>query len=279
MRNCLTWTMILVMTLMPMTTSAVVDVEVTSRFDTDTPVLDMATDPQSRLVFLLTAKAVLLYSVEDSAVVDQIPLRTPFDRIAVLDAEHLVLSHSVSGAMNIVRFGRVYPIELEGRISRGPSNAPVTVVVFDDYECAYCARLDVFMEDIVQQFPNQIRLFIKHYPLSKHPFAHEGAMAALAAGQQKKFWEFHAQLLQHYDELDESIILKTAKKLKLDIKRFNTDRTSQALEKIIQEDVENGKAIGVKGTPWVFLNGKHVSNIGNLPDLITRELEKNQNRK
>lgn len=279
MRNCLTRILILAMMLMPMTASAVVDVETLARIDTGAKVLDMATDPQNHLVFLLTPKAVLLYSVEDSAVVDQIPLTTAFDRIAFLDAEHLALSHSASSEMNIVRFGRVYPINLEGRISRGPGNAPVTLVVFDDYECAYCARLDVFMEDIFQQFPNQIRLFIKHYPLSKHEFAHEGAMAALAAGQQKKFWEFHAQLLQQYDELDDAVILKTAKKLKLDLKQFNTDRTSEALKKIIREDVENGNAIGVKGTPWVFLNGKHVRNIGNLSDLITRELEKNQNRK
>lgn len=276
MRTCLTWMIAIALMLMPAAALAKVETETAFRADAGAPVLDVTTDPQNRLIFLLTAKAVLFYAVEDSAVVDQIPLTGTFDRIAFLDDEHLVLTHSASSAVEIVRFSRVYDIDLNNRIVKGPATAPVTLVVFDDYQCPYCARLEVFIEEVLAQFPNEVRFAIKHYPLENHSLARQGAMASLAAGQQGKFWEFHRKLLLHHDDVSESRILEIATELKLDLKQFNTDRQSEALQKIIREDVENGGAIGVKGTPWVFLNGKrvHPRKIGDLPDLILKELEK-----
>lgn len=125
---------------------------------------------------------------------------------------------------------------------------------------------------MLEKFPNDVNYVIKHFPLSNHQFAHSGAMAALAAGNQGKFWEFHSQLLENHNQINEEKILEIVGGLGLNIDRFNQDRESASSRQLIQEDVENGRKIGVRGTPSVFLNGKRVSNPGKLPELIMREL-------
>ena len=99
-------------------------------------------------------------------------------------------------------------------------------------------------------------------------------MAALAAGKQGKFWEFHTRLLENHDNLNEEKIVEIAKELGLDMDRFMKDRQSEASRRLIEEDIENGRKVGVTGTPSVFLNGKRIPNrdLGKLPQLIIREL-------
>jgi protein-disulfide isomerase len=127
---------------------------------------------------------------------------------------------------------------------------------------------------LLEQFPEDLNYVIKHFPLSNHKFAHQGAMAALAAGKQGKFWEFHSQLLENHDAVSEEKIEQIAVGLGLDMARFDLDRRSESSKQLIREDIENGRSIGIKGTPSVFLNGKQVKNPGDLPELIRRELRK-----
>lgn len=125
-------------------------------------------------------------------------------------------------------------------------------------------------------YPEDLNYAIKHFPLSSHPLARPGATAALAAGKQGKFWEFHSQLLENHDQLSEEKITEIAAGLNLDMEKFNRDRASEQVRRIIAEDVANGRQVGVTGTPSVFLNGKQIENrkIGNLPALIQQELQK-----
>lgn len=125
-------------------------------------------------------------------------------------------------------------------------------------------------------YPGDLNYAIKHFPLSSHPLANQGAAAALAAGKQGKFWEFHSRLLENHDQLSEEKITEIAADLNLDMEKFNRDRASEQVRKIIAEDVANGRQVGVTGTPSVFLNGKRIENrkIGNLPALIQQERQK-----
>ncbi|MBC2712237.1 MAG: thioredoxin domain-containing protein [Desulfosarcina sp.] len=129
---------------------------------------------------------------------------------------------------------------------------------------------------MLEKFPNDVNYVIKHFPLSSHQFAHQGAMAALAAGSQGKFWEFHSQLLENHNNVNDQKILEIAGGLGLNMDQFNQDRNSASSRQLIQEDVENGRSIGVRGTPSVFMNGKRIHNrdMGTLPGLIMRELGK-----
>jgi protein-disulfide isomerase len=129
---------------------------------------------------------------------------------------------------------------------------------------------------VLDQFPNDVNYVVKHFPLPNHQFAHQSAMAALAAGKQGKFWEFHRQLLENHSRLKEEKIIEIATELELDMAQFSQDRNLESSRQLIQDDIANGKAVGVSGTPSLFLNGKRIPNktLGSLPALIKRELEK-----
>jgi protein-disulfide isomerase len=129
---------------------------------------------------------------------------------------------------------------------------------------------------LLEKFPNDLNVVIKHFPLSNHRFAHPSAMAALAAGNQGKFWEFHRQLLANHNQINDQKILEIAGGMALNMDQFNQDRQSASNRQLIQEDIENGRKIGVRGTPSVFLNGKRINNqdLGTLSELIQRELRK-----
>ena len=134
--------------------------------------------------------------------------------------------------------------------------------------------MERFIQQLLVQFPNNLNYAIKHFPLARHELADEGALAALAAGKQGEFWEFHSQLMENHDKLNEAKIQEIAGQIGLDLEKFNQDRVSADLRRIVQEDVANGRQVGVRGTPTVFLNGKRIKNPGALPELIRQELEK-----
>lgn len=111
---------------------------------------------------------------------------------------------------------------------------------------------------MLEKYPNDVKIVIKHFPLNSHRFAMPAAMAALAAGNQGKFWEFHKTLLKNYNAINEEKIQSIAGELKLDMARFSSDRKSPENRALILEDLNDGRRIGVRGTPTVYINGKKV---------------------
>lgn len=126
---------------------------------------------------------------------------------------------------------------------------------------------------MLDQFPDDLNYVIKHFPLPNHQFARQGAMAALAAGQQGKFWEFHSRLLENHKQVNDEKIVEIAAGLQLDMEQFNRDRNSAAIQELIEADIENGENVGVRSTPSVFINGKRYKG-GDLRELIRQELAK-----
>ena len=91
----------------------------------------------------------------------------------------------------IVAAGPAQQIDLEHAPTRGPATAPISLVEFSDFECPFCAVTAPVVRQLLLAYPTQVRFAFKHYPLPMHkesPLAHE---AALAAGDQGKFWEMH----------------------------------------------------------------------------------------
>ena len=99
-------------------------------------------------------------------------------------------------------------------------------------------------------------------------------MAALAANEQGKYWEFHQNLFKNHRSLNDKVITNIAESLELDMTRFAQDLESLKNRAIILEDLQNGKNIAVRGTPTVFLNGKRIDNreLANLSNIIQEEL-------
>lgn len=142
--------------------------------------------------------------------------------------------------------------------ARGDKNAKITIVEFSDFQCPYCQRAASTMEELMKEYPNQIKLVFKNMPLPFHSEAEPAAKAALAAHEQGKFWEMHDELFANQQRLGAATYEELAKKIGLDVEKFKRDMNDPKLQKAIEEDKELGKKLGVQGTPGFFVNGVQV---------------------
>jgi protein-disulfide isomerase len=116
--------------------------------------------------------------------------------------------------------------------------------------------MERLIQQVLDQYPKKVRLVPKNFPLSSHTFARKAAQAAMAANAQGKFWEFRHQLFENYRSINDVKIQEIAKGLGLDMKKFNQDKDSRSVRDFVTRDIFNGRQIGVRGTPTLFVNGK-----------------------
>jgi hypothetical protein len=126
--------LIIAVVLIPIALQAAFEHESILRTEIGAPILDVATNPADDLIFVLTSGAVLIYSTDDRTVLDRIPLKASYDRIAFQKDDRLILTATKPSQINIIRFSRIFDIDLAGRAVKGPKDAKVTLVVFDDYQ-------------------------------------------------------------------------------------------------------------------------------------------------
>lgn len=153
----------------------------------------------------------------------------------------------------------VRAISLEGAPRRGAEDARVTIVEFSDFQCPYCARAQETLATLLSEYEEHVSLAFKHYPLPIHPDARLAHRAALAAGRQDRFWEMHDAIFQNVRDLSEESLLKKALVLGLDVTRFEKDLADPGLRTAIEEDLAEGRALGIRGTPAFFVNGELIS--------------------
>lgn len=158
----------------------------------------------------------------------------------------------------------VKSIDLGNSPSLGPSDAPIVIVEFADFECPHCgAAMPVIHMTLDQlEFKGKTRFVFKEFPLAGHEHADPAARAAIAALNQGKFWEMHDQLFTHQEQLGDNDILGYAKKLGLNMEQFKTDWQSQATKDAIARDKDLGSKLGVQGTPSIFIDGRKFTTIG-----------------
>ena len=111
---------------------------------------------------------------------------------------------------------------------------------------------------MLDKYPGKVRLAFKNFPLRNHKLAQPAAQAALAAGKQGKFWEYHDKVFEKYNKLNAELLEQFAKELSLDMDRFRKERSSPEITSLINRDLREGSRIGVRGTPTIFLNGKRL---------------------
>src|SRR5687767_11992036 len=149
----------------------------------------------------------------------------------------------------------VQNISVDDDPSRGPANAPVTIVEFTDFQCPACAAMHPVIEEVLKSYGDKVRFVVRDFPLNQHEWARKAAEAANAANEQGKFFEYAALLFQRQKALDVASLKKYASELGLDRTRFDAalDRGTYAAE--VKHDIEEGEMYGVGSTPTIFING------------------------
>lgn len=164
---------------------------------------------------------------------------------------------------------------------RGNPNAKVTIIEFSDFQCPACRAYEPWIENLLRDYPKDVRLVYKYFPLSQHKNGIPAVQAAEAAGMQGKFWGMHDLLFAKQDDWAESdnpldLFKQYAKSLNLDVDKFQKDYNSKGIQTKIQQDQNEGITIGLEATPTFVINGKIISNPASYDDfkaLIAKELE------
>jgi len=146
-------------------------------------------------------------------------------------------------------------IEVGKSPSKGPKNAPITIVEFSDFQCPFCSRVNPTVDQLFKDYKGKIKVVFRNRPLSFHSQAKIAAQAAMAAHKQGKFWEMHDKLFANQRELSEANFEKWAKELGLNLKKFKKDYQSEEIKKRIEEDDQYAQKLGANGTPTFFING------------------------
>jgi protein-disulfide isomerase/uncharacterized membrane protein len=144
----------------------------------------------------------------------------------------------------------------------GPNEAPVVLVKFGDFECPPCRLFAELVHQIHSEFPNDVQVVFKNYPLDNkcsrggHQFACDAAIAARCAGTQGKFWEFYEMAYANQDKLSEKSIREWALKVGVPANEYNACLKAPEIVEKIKDDIAVGDKVGVTGTPSIFINGR-----------------------
>jgi len=172
----------------------------------------------------------------------------------------------------------VKEIPVDGSPARGPERPTVTLVEFADFECPFCQHIAPELDQIWDKRKGDVLFVFKFMPLSMHPHSELAARAAIAAQAQGKFWEMHHQLFANGTHLEASDLDGYAKSVGLDLDRFHGDMQSPATMARIDQDRKLADALGVKGTPTIFIDGREYDAKVDLADWLDAEVNLSHQR-
>jgi len=140
---------------------------------------------------------------------------------------------------------------------QGKDTAPLELVEYGDYQCPHCGHAYPILKNVQRSLGDDLKFVFRNFPLSEsHPDAFNAAVAAEAAGLQKKFWEMHDIIFENQQALDFESLFLYAKTIDLDLERFKNDIQKNTVAEKVEMDFESGVRSGVNGTPSFFINGE-----------------------
>jgi protein-disulfide isomerase len=166
----------------------------------------------------------------------------------------------------------------------GSSSTKVTLIEYADFQCPGCAIMHAIIKKLEADFKDNLRLVYRFFPLTNiHQNSLTSTQAAYAASLQGKFWEMYDMIYENQDSWSnssdaKSIFVDYAKKLNLNLNKFNADIQSDSTKKFITDEQNKGLDLGINATPTIFMNGKQIQNPTTYEDfkkLIQDEINKN----
>ena len=148
----------------------------------------------------------------------------------------------------------------DGSRMRGDPKAPISIVEFSDFSCPFCLKAEASISAVMAQYPGQVKLSYRDFPLRElHPNAERAAEAARCAGEQDKFWEYHDQLFANQKRQDPEGLMDDARALNLDEPKFAACLSSGRYRQQIDQDVQMGSRAGIEATPGFYINDTFVN--------------------
>lgn len=244
--------------------------------------IDIAASLDGKWLYVLAKGGKLLVYSDRGTLEDTIAVDPAMDKIAasglpaanIPDRIHLASSKNKS--VQSVTLDFPVAINIHGAPFLGPENAQVVIVEFSDFECPYCGTVGPLFEEVLAKYPKDVKIVFKQFPLGMHRQAKPAALAALAAHRQGKFWQYHDLLFDNQKNLSETKFTEFAKKLGLDMDKFNQDYRAAATQQALERDIADGQLAGVRSTPSIFVNGRRLKerNFSELNQMIQQELGK-----
>lgn len=241
----------------------------------DKPV-DLAHSLDGKYVFILNDQHQVLVYDQLGTLQGRIPVGEGINAIDIApQGEFLYLIDKDTSVFTSVAIDFVIDIDTTGSPIKGPAEAPVSMVVFTDFQCPYCVKLVPLLDQVMEKYQGKVKLVFKNMPLQFHEMAEPAARAALAANEQGKFWEFHDKLFATA-QLNSQAITAIATGLGLDMARFNSDMQSPVVRQKLTKDMVDAQKAGVTGTPTVYINGRKLKqrSLPGFQALIDEELKK-----
>ncbi len=175
-------------------------------------------------------------------------------------------------------------LKTEFQPSLGTAGAPITLVLFSDFQCQYCREQSrLLRENLLKTYPKEVRLFFKDFPLEQiHPWAKPAAIASRCVARQSPtgFWDFHDFVFDKQADFtpanlkEKSVAWVTSHGL--NAAQFTSCFDTKATEKEVDRNLVDGRAVGVNSTPMLFVNGRRLSGVlewTSLKALIDLELD------
>lgn len=158
----------------------------------------------------------------------------------------------------------ILPIIEPRDIIVGDPSARVTIMEFGDYESEACVQANEVVKEVLEKFEGRVNFVFRHFPLTKiHQRAHKAAEAAIAAGQEGKFWEMHQALLANRRNLGLISLKGYAREAGVVNKRFLDDLMNGTYGWQVQGDLQEGLKMGVRDVPSFFINGQKFEGVPN----------------
>lgn len=238
---------------------------------------DMKISMNGEWIYLLTDSGDLMIYKSSGQLEGEIEVGKQFDQIEPTpDEETLYLKSSKKRIVSRLNLNFVRNINIIGSPFKGLADAPVVLVNYTDFQCPYCSQLAGVLDQVLALYPDKVKIVYKSYPLRSHTFAYKAAIAAMAAHEKGKFWEFHDRLFENFNQLSDDKLFEIRKTLGLATPEFDQTMNSITVRNKVRDDAFEGSRIGVKGTPTLYINGKRLKDkrLEGLKAAIEKELNK-----
>lgn len=152
--------------------------------------------------------------------------------------------------------------------TKGPDDAPVTLVEFSNFGCPFCARLAEALDAVMETHGDRLRVVYLHYPI--RPDQYEPAIAAVCAQEQGRFWPLHDAMFENMPVSGRAEILRLAGSVGVDVAALEACMDDPRARAAVEADRQRGQELGVQGTPTFYINGRQ--HVGALPPAELRRL-------